>query len=90
METFIALIVVGVLMCVYGAFVFAGNVKCSGVAIFLLAIDFWCFGAWSYAQQDDAVRTACLVIGIAAALGVAVLIVLSLKTHADVLKEHHG
>ena len=104
METFIALIVVGVLMCVYGAFVFAGNVKCfsilaggnnflalnpseaqyrrearrSGVAIFLLAIDFWCFGAWSYAQQDDAVRTACLVIGIAAALGVAVLIVLSL------------
>ena len=80
METFIALIVVGVLMCVYGAFVFAGNVKCfsilaggnnflalnpseaqyrrearrSGVAIFLLAIDFWCFGAWSYAQQDDA------------------------------------
>ena len=71
METFIALIVVGVLMCVYGAFVFAGNVKCfsilaggsnflalnpseaqyrrearrSGVAIFLLAIDFWCFGA---------------------------------------------
>ena len=25
METFIALIVVGVLMCVYGAFVFAGN-----------------------------------------------------------------
>ena len=104
METFIALIVVGVLMCVYGAFVFAGNVKCfsilaggnnflalnpseaqyrrearrSGVAIFLLAIDFWCFGAWSYAQQD------------AAALGVAVLIVLSLKTHVDVLKEHHG
>ena len=50
----------------------------------------WCFGAWSYAQQDDAVRTACLVIGIAAALGVAVLIALSLKTHADVLKEHHG
>lgn len=60
------------------------------MAIFLLAIDFWCFGAWSYAQQDDAVRTACLVIGIAAALGVAVLIALSLKTHADVLKEHHG
>ena len=44
----------------------------------------------SFPLADDAVRTACLVIGIAAALGVAVLIVLSLKTHVDVLKEHHG
>ena len=82
METFIALIVVGVLMCVYGAFVFAGNVKCFSILAGgnnFLAL-----------KQDDAVRTACLVIGIAAALGVAVLIVLSLKTHVDVLKEHHG
>lgn len=116
METFIALIVVGILVCVYGGFVFAGNLRCfsilagggdflalnpseaqyrrearrSGAAIFLLAIDFWCFGAWSYAQQDEAVRTACLLVGIAAALSVVVLIALSLKTHADLLKEHHG
>lgn len=116
METFVALIVVGILVCLYGGFVFAGNLRCfnilaggsdflalnpseaqfrrearrSGAAIFLLAIDFWCFGAWGYAQQDDAVRTACLVIGIAAALGIVVLIALSLKTHADLLKEHHG
>lgn len=116
METFVALIVVGIFVCVYGGLVFAGNLRCfsilaggsdflalnpseaqfrrearrSGAAIFLLAVDFWCFGAWNYAQQDNAVRTACLVIGIAAALGIAVLIALSLKTHADLLKEHHG
>lgn len=115
METFIALIVVGILVAVYGAFVFAGNRRCfsilagggdflaldpseaqyrrearrSGAAIFLLAIDFWCFWAWSCAQ-DDAVRTACLAVGIASALGAVALIALSLKTHADLLKERHG
>ncbi|QOS69573.1 translation initiation factor IF-2 [Eggerthella guodeyinii] len=116
METLIALIVIGILVAVYGGFVFAGNLRCfsilagggdflalnpseaqyrrearrSGAAIFLLALDFWCFGAWNYAQQNEAVRTACLVVGIVAALGVVVLIALSLKTHADLLKEHHG
>lgn len=116
METLIALIVVGILVAVYGAFVFAGNRRCfsilagggdflaldpseaqyrrearrSGAAIFLLVIDFWCFGTWSCAQQDGAVRTACLAVGIAAALGVVALIALSLKTHADLLKERHG
>lgn len=116
METLIAIIAVGILACVYGGFVFAGNLRCfgilagggdflalnpseaqyrrearrSGVAIFLVAVDFWCFGVWNYAQQDETVRTACLAVGIAAALGVVVLIALSLKTHADLLKARHG
>ena len=116
METLAATIVIGILACVYGGFVFAGNLRCfsilaggdsflaldpsdgqyrrearrSGVAIFLVAVDFWCFGVWSYAQQNETIRTACLVVGVVAAFGIVVLIALMMKTHADLLKEHHG
>ena len=46
--------------------------------------------AGAVAMKVMAGSNALILPGIAAALGVAVLIALSLKTHADVLKEHHG
>ncbi|MDB1768922.1 translation initiation factor IF-2 [Eggerthella lenta] len=62
----------------------------SAVAVWMVVVVLWCTLAHAYAQAGEPFDTAFLVIGAAAGVVVAVIVVSQIKQYADVLKEHHG
>ena len=69
---------------------FMREARRSGAAAWLLAVIIWCVGLWSVAPQAEAVRTTCLVVGVASAAAVAVIIALQMRTHIRLLEENRG
>lgn len=55
----------------------------SGIATWLVAFIIWCVALWPYTPQ------VCLAVDIVAALAIAVIIALQVKTHVELLRRNH-